>query len=196
VGVIDHHPIIGKPKIIINPTNTIPSKDVPSASALVYALYRHMFDDNETIRKIAFLGALGDLMLIKSLPYLGIDIDNSEYFLNQIPQTIFNHMFNIFNLTNIDPRNSKIIYEYMINNVNDSILPMILYPEEFEIQIQKLYKNQRKTLKSIINTAEHVEDKEIIFVQFKRKQNIYFDMLRVTLNAIYPTHTLFISGLR
>lgn len=194
VCTIDHHRTGGKPNILVNPAEQLKPDELPSASALVYALYKHMFDSDEIVKKIAFLGALGDLMVYNSLPYLGTDEKDPDLFVQKLPQSTYYHMMTIFNLKNADPKNDSTIYEYLRENIIDSVVPLLVLPEEFMSQIDKIHKKERTAIKKALNKIEKFDDKKIVFLETGRDLFPHYERLKGTLHALFPNYTVFMFG--
>jgi len=191
VCTIDHHKITGEHTLFeINPSGT--EKTLPSASALVYALYKQMFGDNPVIKKIAFLGALGDLMIYDSLPYLETTTQDSDFFINNLVQGIYYNMLDIFKIMSEDVKHATTIYEYMLSSLTDSIEPVIILPDDWTKIIANNYKGENKALKMILRKIEVIKEKDLVWLETDSKINPYFTNIKTTLNALYPHETLII----
>jgi len=183
VFVIDHHKQFGKrPKILINPaiTQENPEK-LPSASAVCYDFYRFCFGHDDLVKDVAFLGALGDLMLFASLPYLDISPEDNKYFINYLVQRIYNNAVKLFSLnSNIT---KKQIFEYLYFNLKENILPLILIPKEWVDTKRKIEKRFIKRLKKIIENTQKYKD--IVFIFADYKDNGYYDDIKNTIHGLY-----------
>jgi len=188
---IDHHKIESKAKIQINPAGQVESLKVPSASALVYALYDYLFGEDELVKKIAFIGALGDLMVFNSLPYLKTNENDEDFFVQRLPQITYYQMSNIFNLKNVDKKNDTVIYEYMLESLKGSVMPLLFLPNEFKSKIEKVKKAEVVAIKKALDRVVKYEEQKIVILETNKALEPYFERLKSVMHALFPRYSTF-----
>ena len=187
VFVIDHHKQFGNmPKILINPAITkYNPKKLPSASAVCYDFYNYVFGENDVVKKIAFLGSLGDLMLFASLPYLNISAEDPAYFINFIVHGVYREIEKIFDIM---PENGKEeIFDYMFYNLDNDILPLIVLTEKS--WIKKICHTKQKLpniLDKVFNKVEEFNNKDLVFAEVSSKYNDFFTDIKMIFGVLYP----------
>lgn len=198
VGVIDHHKMgDNSPDIfdlLINPVyHEEMKKELNcSACALTYCAYRFMFGKNKILEKIAFASSMADWFPIGSLPYLGIDKNDSEYFVNGGYIVPSNHMLNTICFQLYDSEfGSLFAFEKLFLETDNDLKSIVLLPEKFYKKLNKAKEKSTKAINKIFKTVFRKND--LIFLELKEKDREFKTQINVNLQAIYPGTTTFLA---
>ncbi|PIU22187.1 MAG: hypothetical protein COT14_02420 [Candidatus Diapherotrites archaeon CG08_land_8_20_14_0_20_30_16] len=193
ICVIDHHKADQEVNLLINPMydDDLKSKPNCSASALVYCAYRYIFGNDKLLQKIAFSGALADWFVIGSLPYLNVDINNEEYFVNsgQIlpPLSI---LLPIYSNLSTEKFGADWVLERMLNNVKIDLKAIVILPEEFYKEYNKYKKRLIKRMQTIFDNAEIFNN--TIILELTSKDRKFKPAIQDNLEVIYSSSTRFV----
>jgi nanoRNase/pAp phosphatase (c-di-AMP/oligoRNAs hydrolase) len=188
--VIDHHKLKTNANIEINPAFNVTQSELPSASAVVYALYDYLFGEDSVVKKLAFIGAINDLMAFASLPYLKIDVEDSDYFINKQILDIYYSYNTLFYL--IEEHMEKEILEYLLKNVKDNLEPLLNIPEDWEKVLLQRMHDERKITRTILKRVVEYPEKKIIMLDVGSEADKYFQKIKVTLNSLKSENVSFI----
>jgi hypothetical protein len=167
-------------------------KENCSACALVYCAYRFMFGPNKILEKIAFASSMADWFPIGSLPYLGIEKNNPEYFVNGGYVFPPNHMLNTICFQLYDSEfGSLFAFEKLFLETDNDLKSIILLPEKFYKKLNKQKERSNKNLIRIFNLVKRNGD--LIFLELKEKEREFKQNINVNLQAIYPGTTTFLA---
>ncbi len=199
IGVIDHHKINEDCKLesfdlIINPMyhDEMKSKENCCACALVYCAYRFMFGKDEILEKIAFASSMSDWFPIGSLIYLGIEKNNSEYFVNGGYIVPSNNILNTICFQLTDPEFGSLwAFEKLFLETDKDLQSIILLPEKFYKKLNKQNERVNKALNRIFRNIFRVED--LIFLELREKDKKYKLNINVNLQVVYPGTTTFLA---
>jgi hypothetical protein len=161
------------------------------AAALVYCLYRVMFEDNLILQKIAFAASLYDWFPIGSLPYLNISKDDTEYFVNEgyINPTNYELVFITYQL--YDKKfGSQFVFDKLFYETENNLRPIVILPQAFWDKLNAFNKRANKVLVKIFDTIEEINDLNLVYL--KENTRPYKNALNIRLRAVYPGKSSFI----
>jgi len=173
IFVIDHHDTQDISYSPDEATSLVPidhERRRPSASALCYAVYSSIFGENQEIKIIGAIGAVGDSMFPLSLDYLNIKHMEQPFYLGEQISTYFYSAQKVFGLLRLEQDSE--IFEFIYDAVNNHALNRIpILSKKWEKILEDKARRIEDAVDKIKAKIEIIEDQKLIFYEMTQTEN-------------------------